>query len=181
MSVLPVYSCFHPILKQSANPVENIDDSIRRLVNDMFETMSVADGVGLAGNQVGKLDSIVVIDTTKVESAKNKLKVALINPEIISQSDEITEYQEGCLSVPTLYEYVKRPKQVQVRFYDINGKEIVIEDDDFFARVVEHELDHLKGILFFERLSPLRRTFARKTLKKIQNGSIVPDYQMILK
>lgn len=181
MALLDIYSCFHPILKTSTEKIENIDDEIRRLADDMFETMYHADGAGLAGNQVGLKKSIVVIDTSMVEGKRVVPPTALINPEIISFSDDEIDYSEGCLSVPTLFEPVKRPKSVAVRFYDLRGKEVVIEDDELFARVVQHELDHLSGILFYERLSAMRRVFAKKILNKIKNGDIEPDYSFIRK
>jgi peptide deformylase len=179
MAQLKIYSCFSPVLKKKTTNVVEIDSKIKKLVDDMFETMYKADGLGLAANQVGLLESIIVIDPSAVESKHEYSPIALINPEIINSSEEESEYREGCLSVPTIYENVKRPKIVQVRYFDVNGSEKIVEDDDFLSRVMQHEIDHLNGILFFERISSLRRTLIKKTLSSIKRGDIDVSYPMI--
>lgn len=179
MAFLPVYNCFNPILKKKTEPIKNIDSKINKLIDDMFETMYEAEGVGLAANQVGQGISLIVIDTAPNTEAKHYPPIVLINPIITSRSDEEIEFQEGCLSVPGIHEYVKRPEAIEVKFLDKNGKENVIEANDYLARVVQHEYDHLKGILFFERFSPLRRTLVKSKLKKIQRGQMAADYPMI--
>ncbi|MDQ1265526.1 MAG: peptide deformylase [Bacteroidota bacterium] len=180
MAFLPIYNCFHPIMKQKTEQVKEFDGSLKGLVDDMFETMYKADGLGLAGNQVGKLQSIIVIDTAnKEKSGKKPRPMAFINPVIEFFSEEENEFQEGCLSVPTLYENIDRPEMIQVKYFDVNMKEHTIEADELLARVLQHEIDHLNGILFFERLSPLKRALARGKLKKIQNGDLLPSYSMV--
>jgi peptide deformylase len=147
----------------------------------MFETMYIANGIGLAANQVGVSKSLIVID---VNSGNKEKKydippIALINPTILEFSEELFEYEEGCLSVPQFYEYVIRPKLIQVHYYDLNGNEQSIDADEMLARVIQHEFDHLNGILFFERLTAIKRTLAKSKLRKIQKGQIKTDYPMI--
>ena len=180
MSFLPIYNCYHPILKQKTLPIEEIDGSIKKLVDDMFETMYKADGLGLAGNQVGEKKSLFIVDASQVEEGKGKYApMVIINPEIISFSDEDIEYREGCLSIPTFYDHVIRPKNIQLRYFDLDQKENIIEADDILSRVIQHEYDHLNGVLFFERLTPVKRTLAKSKLRKIQKGQILSDYDMI--
>jgi peptide deformylase len=180
MSLLPIYNCYHPNLKKKTEPIAEINGTIKKLVDDMFDTMYKADGLGLAGNQIGENKSIFIVDASQVEEGKGKYApMVIINPEIITFSDETIEYREGCLSIPTFYEHVVRPKHIQIRYYDLNQKEITIEADDILSRVMQHEFDHLKGVLFFERLTPVRRTLAKSKLRKIQKGQILADYDMI--
>ena len=181
MALLPIYSCFHPILKKKTEKVDIIDENIKILIKDMFDTMYHADGIGLAANQVGVQKSIITIDVAAANSNKNLLPLVLINPEISELSEEEVEYSEGCLSVPTLHEIVIRPKIIQISYYDQQMREHKIEADELLARVIQHETDHLNGVLFYEKLTPLRRALARTKLKKIQRGQIVPDYEMIYK
>lgn len=180
MAVLPVYNCFHPILKEKTESVKEIDEYIINLVKDMFETMYNADGIGLAGNQVGVNKSIIVIDTSVVKNRENDNPLVLINPVIEQFSEEKAEYQEGCLSVPTFFEKLIRPEFIQVHYYDLDMKEHVLEPDSFQSRVIQHEVDHLNGILFFERLPQWRRTLSKTKLKKIQDGTVSVNYKMVL-
>ena len=179
MAVLPIYSCFHPVLKKKTEPVTDFDNNLRQLVDDMFESMYYSDGIGLAANQVGVSKSIITIDAN---SDKNDIKfpiLTMINPEIITFSDGVVDYQEGCLSVPKFYEDVTRPKSIQVKYLDLDAKEHILDADDILARVIQHEFDHLNGILFYEKLSPIRRTLAKSKLNKIKQGKVRPDYQMV--
>jgi peptide deformylase len=180
MSVLPIYNCYNPVLKKKTEKINEIDESIKKLVKDMFESMYGANGLGLAGNQVGEGKSIVTIDLSKENDYKNPPPpLAMINPEIITFSDEEVEYQEGCLSIPKFYETVTRPAGVEVVYLDLDGKEIKLEAEGLLARVIQHEVDHLNGILFFERLHPLRRALSKNKLKRIQKGLVIPNYPMI--
>jgi peptide deformylase len=179
--VLPIYNAFHPVLKKKTSDVKNIDESIIQLVNDMYETMDFAEGIGLAANQVGRSISIVTVNDIYDEDDRLiHPKKAYINPVITSFSDEMDDFNEGCLSVPELRETVTRPKEIQVRYIDINGNERSESIDGLLARVLQHEIDHLNGILFFERISPIRRTLIQNKLKKIKKGLIVPNYPMVL-
>ncbi|MGB9771548.1 MAG: peptide deformylase [Candidatus Kapaibacteriota bacterium] len=179
--ILPIYNAFHPILKTKTKPVEHIDTALVKFIDDMFETMQYAEGIGLAANQVGKSLSVLIVGDIYDENEKLiHAKKAYINPEILSFSEEADEFNEGCLSVPELRENVVRPSEIQLRFVDIDGKEHNIFADGLLARVLQHEIDHLNGILFFERISPIRRTLIKNKLRKIKNGLIIPDYPMVL-
>lgn len=151
----------NPVLRKKAKPVTSFDEALKQLVSDMAETMYEAPGVGLAANQVGVLQQVVVIDASE---GKNQL-MALINPKIIygegCQSDE-----EGCLSVVDLSAKVKRFTKIKVKAQDVDGNETEFEAEDWFARVVQHELDHLNGILFIDHLSALKRALYKKKRKK---------------
>ena len=180
MAILPIFNCFHPVLKKKTEKVANINEEIKKLVDDLFETMYLADGVGLAANQVGSMKSIFVVDTKGAKTDQIAPPYVMINPQIISYSDETIDYQEGCLSIPKFYEDVSRPEIVQIKFLDLNEHEHIIEADDFLARVIQHEYDHLNGILFYERLSPVRRALSKSKLRRIEKGEYEADYPMIL-
>lgn len=180
MSVLPIYNCFHPVLKKSTKPIAEFNQELKDLVNNLYETLySISNGVGLAANQVGKSLSVFIVDVQNGNKDAKKEPITFINPEIISFSDEKNEYNEGCLSIPEYYENVKRPSKIELVYYDIDMKEHRREFDDFLARVIQHEVDHLDGILMFERVSSLRRTLSKSKLNKIQRGEINPTYTMI--
>jgi peptide deformylase len=176
--ILPVYLYNHPILKKKAEKVTEMTDELRTFIKNMQETMHGADGIGLAANQVGSNKAITVIDISDVDEERGKQQpsMVLINPVIEYFSDEEEELQEGCLSLPEFREYVTRPAQIQVRYLDENMKEQVKEADELLARVIQHEVDHLNGIYFFERLSPMRRALSQKKLKRILRGEAVAHY-----
>ena len=180
MAILPIYNCFHPVLKQKAQKVTEFNDELKTFIDDMFQTMYNADGIGLAANQVGDKRSIFIVDMTPSDEENTRGPIALINPEIISFSDELIEFQEGCLSVPKFFEDVIRPDAIEIKYYDIDMNEHKIEVDSLLARVILHEYDHLQGTLFFERLTPIRRTLAKSKLKKIKRGDYDITYPMIL-
>ncbi len=180
MAVIPVYNCFHPVLKQKTNHVQNIDDSVNSLVNNMFDTLyNISNGVGLAANQVGADKSLFIVDLSVGSDNPNSAPMVFINPEIIKFSDDIEEDTEGCLSIPEFYEKVKRPKEISIKYYDLKEKEHKVDLDGFLARVFQHEFDHLDGILIYERLSPMRRTLSKNKLNRIRKGAIIPQYPMI--
>lgn len=183
MAILPVYTYDHPILKQKATPVTDMNDEIQKFIDDMFETMYNADGIGIAANQVGSSHAITIMDLSVIEDdeeMKDMKPMVLINPVIDFYSEETAEYEEGCLSLPTLRDNVVRPAAIQVRFYDRDMKEQALEADGMLARVMQHEIDHLNGIYFFELLSPVRRALAHPRLKRIQRGSVATEYPIEL-
>ena len=168
-------------MKQRTKEVKDFDINLKKLVDDMYDTLYyIGNGVGLSGNQIGESKSIIVIDLSADEKHKNSNPLTLINPLIEHFSEEEVEDQEGCLSIPEYYEKVKRSKDIRVKFYDIKGREKVIDIEDFLARVIQHEVDHLNGLLIFDRISPLKRALSKNKLKKIQKGETVQNYQMIL-
>jgi peptide deformylase len=155
-----------PILKKVAKPVDRVDDTIRRLLDDMAETMYAADGVGLAAPQIGESRRLIVIDTSPRQEGQ-KL-VHLVNPEIV-RSEGVTSYTEGCLSIPGEAEEVTdRAERVWVRALDRSGKPFEIEGIDLLSIALQHEHDHLEGILFVDHLSSLKRELIRRRMKKLK-------------
>src|SRR5438105_6770466 len=142
-------------LRQVSSPVKAVDAGVRALVDDMFETMYKAPGVGLAAIQVGVAKRVVTIDTAKKDEPKKPQ--VFINPEIVWVSEEKNTYEEGCLSIPEYYEEVERPTQVKVRYLDLDGKTQEVEANGLLATVLQHEIDHTNGILFIDHISKLKR------------------------
>lgn len=164
MAKLPILQYPHPRLAAKAEPIENVNDAIRTLASDMAETMYAAPGVGLAANQVGILKRIVVIDITDDHSGL----LTLINPELIESSGELVDHEEGCLSLKGLYEHVKRPEQVRVRALNLEGEPFEITCTGLLAVCVQHEMDHLDGIVFIDHLSQLKKSRACTKLRKLR-------------
>ena len=151
-------------LRQVSDPVKAVDAEVRALVDDMFETMYKAPGVGLAAIQVGVPKRIVTVDTAKKDEPKNPQ--VFINPEIVWSSDDKSTYEEGCLSIPEYYEEVERPAQVKVRYMDLDGKTQEVEANGMLATVLQHEIDHTNGILFIDHISKLKRDRVIKKFTK---------------
>ncbi|MHA7628465.1 peptide deformylase [Corallococcus sp. M7] len=154
-----------PILKQKAKPVAKVDDKVRALIKDMFETMYAAEGVGLAAPQVGILQRIIVLDTRPQQPDSKPL--AMINPEFVALEGETT-YTEGCLSIPGEAEDVDRAAVATVRYLDEEGQEQTLRCDGLLAIAVQHETDHLDGTVFVDHVSTLKREFIRKRMKKLK-------------
>jgi len=155
-----------PILRTEAEPVDAFDDDLRGLVREMFETMYHADGIGLAAPQVGVSKRVLIIDLRREDEPD--AKIALVNPTVAWASDETDKEPEGCLSIPGMEEVVKRPWAVRVEGMDPDGKPVAIETDALYARALQHEIDHLDGILFPDRISALKRRMLMKKWKKQQ-------------
>ena len=156
------------VLTTECDPVETVDDEIRQLVDDLAETMYDAPGIGLAAPQVGVTKRVTVIDTSGPDQAGDNLHV-LINPEIVDQEGSQSR-EEGCLSFPGLYGEVVRSEWVKVRALDRDGEEYELEADGLLAVALQHEIDHLDGVLFLNRMTPLKRRMARKEYKKIRSN-----------
>jgi peptide deformylase len=152
-------------LRLVSKKVEAIDDTIRKLVEDMFETMYDAPGIGLAAIQIGEPLRVVTMDLAKKDD--EKAPRVFINPEIVWSSEEKSVHEEGCLSIPEYYEEVERPAQVKVRYLDLDGKEHEEQADGLFATCIQHEIDHLNGVLFIDHLSKLKRDRVIKKFTKI--------------
>jgi peptide deformylase len=161
MAILDILHFPDPRLRNTAKPVAQVDDSIRRLIDDMLETMYQAPGIGLAATQVNVAKRVVVIDLSE---EKNQ-PLCLVNPEIIEKDGE-EQMEEGCLSVPGIYELVKRANQIRVRALDRDGTPFEMEAEGLLAVCIQHELDHLEGKLFVDYLSSLKRQRIRKKLEK---------------
>ena len=167
MAVLKVYEYPHPILKKKASEVEAVDDELRRFLDDMLETMYHAVGVGLAAPQVGVSKRIVVIDISHDDEDKMD-PLYMVNPKIIWKSEEKVCGEEGCLSVPEQKAEVERFAAVKVEYLDYHGNKQILEAEDFLAIAVQHELDHLDGILYIDRISRLKRQMLLKKLQKLR-------------
>ena len=165
MAVLDIVTLPDPILRQQSAPVERVDDDLRRLVENMFETMYDAPGIGLAGIQVGVPRCIFTMDCAKEE--EEKAPICMINPEVIWHSEELNIYEEGCLSIPEYYAEVERPASVRFKYLDQFGKEQERLCEGLVATCAQHEFDHLNGALFIDYLSKLRRDRVIKKFSKI--------------
>tara|TARA_B100000945_G_scaffold267905_1_gene228193 strand:- start:225 stop:749 length:525 start_codon:yes stop_codon:yes gene_type:complete len=153
-----------PILRKESEPVEKVDDELRRLLDDMLETMYAAPGIGLAAVQVGILKRLIVIDISKDKEKKEPL--FLINPKIISKSKQTSIYEEGCLSLPGHFAEIERPAECQINFIDYNGKKKEIKANGLLSTCIQHEVDHLNGVLFIDYLSKLKKDMIIKKLVK---------------
>jgi len=169
MAVLEILTIGHPMLTKKADRVGKIDPDLVRLARDMVDTMRRAPGVGLAAPQVNVSKRLITVDLSVGENEEDL--IILVNPEILRQEGEVVS-EEGCLSVPDIREKVARPYRVVVKGLDLGGKELEIEGEDMLARVLCHEIDHLEGKLFTDRLSPLKRTLIRKKIKKSADAGL---------
>lgn len=167
MAKLPILLYPSSLIRKKSLPVTSINGELQRLIDDMVETMYAAPGVGLAAPQVGALKQIIVLDPH--DGRKSTRPLALINPELVAADGQIVE-EEGCLCIPDLREGVPRFKRVVVKAYDRNEKEIVLEGSDLLARILQHEIDHLNGVLFIDRLSAAKRELVKRRLKKAAKG-----------
>jgi peptide deformylase len=166
MALRPILTLPDPKLRLASEPVPSVDASMRGLIDDMFETMYDAPGIGLAAVQIGVLQRLIVIDTAKQDETPAPL--VLINPEITWKSEELSSYEEGCLSIPDYYEEVRRPERIRVKFLDRDGTPQEIEADGLLATVVQHEVDHLDGVLFVDHISKLKRD---RVIRKFQKAA----------
>ena len=153
-----------PILRDKSEIIEKVDDELRTLLDDMLETMYAAPGIGLAAVQIGILKRLIVIDISKDKEKKNPL--FLINPKIISRSKKTSVYEEGCLSLPGYFAEIERPAECRIKFVDYNGKEKELSADGLLATCIQHEVDHLNGVLFIDYLSKLKKDMIVKKLIK---------------
>jgi peptide deformylase len=162
-----------PVLRTPAEPVEVFDDALRALIEDMFETMYHAEGIGLAAPQIGLSQRILVVDV-RDEEREGRGRHALVNPEIVAASRETDRASEGCLSIPGLEEVVERAWAVEVHALDPHGRPVVLEADDLLARALQHEIDHLDGVLFLDRVSALKRRMLLKKWRRLLEEEEVP-------
>ncbi|MEQ9327232.1 MAG: peptide deformylase [Rhodospirillales bacterium] len=164
MALLPIITAPDPRLKVVCEPVETVTDDIRKLMDDMLETMYAAPGIGLAAPQVGVTRRVVVIDTAREDEKPSPMR--LVNPEVVWASEETKIYDEGCLSVPEHYSEVERPDRVRLRYLDTDNRQVEIEVDGLTAVCVQHEIDHLDGILFVDHISRVKREMILRKLTK---------------
>jgi peptide deformylase len=176
MAVLPIVEIPDPRLRLVSEPVETVDDSTRDLVADMIDTMYAAHGIGLAAIQVGVAKRVLVIDLQERMTEGDEPKPirepkAYINPEILSVSDELSSYSEGCLSIPEQYADVERPARCRVKWLDERGENHEAELDGLLATCMQHEIDHLNGVLFIDHISRLKRDMVVKKLAKMRKAA----------
>ena len=154
----------NPLLRKISEPVTSVNNEEKKLMDDMLETMYAAPGIGLAAVQVGVLKRIIVIDLSK--DGEKKTPLFIVNPQITFKSDDLISYEEGCLSIPNQFAEIKRPSSCKVNFLDYNGKKKEINADGLLATCIQHEVDHLNGILFIDHLSKLKKDLILKKTKK---------------
>jgi len=165
MTIRPILTVPNPILKQVSKPVAEVTDETRALMDDMLETMYDAPGIGLAAIQIGEPLNVIVMDLAK--DGEEKQPKYFVNPEILESVEETKPYNEGCLSIPDVYEDIDRPERVQITYLDYNGERVTEWAEGLYAVCIQHEMDHLKGVVFIDYLSRLKRT---RAVKKVQKG-----------
>ncbi|OZI08882.1 peptide deformylase [Siphonobacter sp. BAB-5385] len=188
--ILPIVAYGDPVLRKEAVDIQKDTDlDLQALVDNMFETMYKASGVGLAAPQVGMSLRLFVVDGTPIIDGEEEdsedfdpslvgFKKAFINPEILEEDGEEWAYEEGCLSIPGIRSDVSRPERVKIKYYDLDWNEHIDEYDGIAARIIQHEYDHIEGILFTDHLPPLKRTLLKKKLSNITKGEVRVDYKM---
>ncbi len=179
MAILPIQLYGADVLRRRAGELEEVDDAAIGTIRDMFETMHAANGIGLAANQVGLLRRIIVVDISAMEDGKGVLPLALINP-VITEEGGSDAREEGCLSIPEVRDEVTRPASIHLRYRDTAFAEKELHAEGILARVIQHELDHLNGILFVDHLSAAKRTLLKPKLRRIRLGEIEVSYPVVV-
>lgn len=182
--ILPIYAFGHPVLKKLAETIPGPGETIEHLIADMWETMYHAHGVGLAAPQVGQSLNLFIVDTLQLKDEEEEhvgIKKVFINAQMIDEYGEEWAYEEGCLSIPKLTAEVERNETIRLRYMDENFINHEENFDGYNARVIQHEYDHIRGILFVDRLKPLKKRMIQRRLNKIRNGEVDADYAMRFK
>jgi peptide deformylase len=185
VSVLPIYLYGQQTLKKKAKLVHRVDEQLRRFVDDMFETLYNSSGIGLAANQVGSLDRVIVIDISEMEDVKTlppgmpgTSPLVLFNP-IVTDAEGLWTMEEGCLSIPDIRDEVERAETITVKYRDLDFVENTVEADGLLARVLLHEIDHLNGVLFIDHLNVVKQKLLRGRLNKIRRGEVEVPYPVV--
>jgi peptide deformylase len=176
MAILPLVIAPDPRLNQRSEPVSVVDDSVRKLLDDMLETMYANDGIGLAAVQVGVHKRCIVMDVAMREGRNEPIK--LVNPEIVESAEEISVYQEGCLSFPDQFSDVERPESVTVKYLNEYGEEKLLRAEGIMATCVQHEIDHINGVVFVDHISKLKREMILKKLTKAKKLGLVSEFPL---
>jgi peptide deformylase len=166
MAILKIIVAPDPRLKIKAQPVATVDDGVRKLMDDMLETMYAAPGIGLAATQVGVAKRVIVVDIADTKNGEKPNPLRLANPEVVWQSDDTSVYEEGCLSLPQKFEEVTRPARIKVRALNEKNQPIEFEADDLLATCIQHEIDHLDGVIFVDHISRIKRDMILRKLTK---------------
>ena len=175
MAIRPILTAPDPRLKAVSTDVQKVDGEIRKLAQDMADSMYAADGIGLAAVQIGVPKRVIVMDLDQKEDGQKAGKKnwrTFINPKILWASEEMATYEEGCLSVPEIYDDVERPARIRAEYLDLDGKRVEIEADGMLATCLQHEMDHLEGVLFIDHLSKLKRAMLLKKLIKAKKAAV---------
>jgi len=178
---LPIYVYGSPVLRKVARPVEQNEEGLEDFIDNLWDTMYQSDGIGLASPQVGKSVRIFVIDGTPLEEDDPSLKdfkVTFINPEILDRQGDDKTYEEGCLSIPNIREEIVRPEKVRIRYYDRDWNLHEEEYGGIAARIIQHEYDHLQGVLFTDKVAPLKKRMLRNKLNAISKGKFDVSYKV---
>lgn len=176
--IYPIVLFGDPVLKKKAGDIPHGED-VKELVQDMFDTMYAASGVGLAAPQIGKSIRLFVIDDhPMMEEGEKGVKKAFLNPQIIEEDGEDWAFEEGCLSIPGIRADVERPEIVKIKYYDEDWNEHIEEYDDIHARVIQHEYDHIEGVLFTDYLTPFKKRMLKGKLTNISKGKVDADYRV---
>ncbi|MBL7812768.1 MAG: peptide deformylase [Bacteroidetes bacterium] len=177
--ILPVYAIGFPVLRQKAKEITPDYPELNQLIADMYETMYASNGIGLAAPQIGLGIRLFITDGSEIDDIQPEgFKQVFINPEILEEFDTRWDYEEGCLSIPTVRADVNRHSKLVIRYFDEHFKEHVEEYDGMAARIIQHEYDHLEGILFTDRITPLKRTMLKTKLNNIAAGRVNVQYKM---
>jgi len=184
--ILPIHLYGHDALRQATTPVEENTEAVQTLIDNMIETMHNAAGIGLAAPQVGRDERLFVVDVTPMAAEMEEegepvppQPMVFINPEIVEEGDTSTDMEEGCLSIPEVREVVSRPERVRVRYLDRDFEAQTLETGSVLARVVQHEYDHLEGVLFTDYLSSFRKRLLRRSLRQMTEGEVEADYPLV--
>lgn len=185
--ILPIHVYGDPVLREQTLPVTQDGPEVQALIDSMLETMRGAEGIGLAAPQVGRSERIFVVDLEPYADPDQETEwswppqpMVFINPSIEEESDEECEFEEGCLSIPDLREIVVRPERIRVSYLDRTFTPRVLEADDILARVIQHEYDHLDGVLFVDRVTAFRRRLLQRRLRDMARGEVSADYPLAL-
>lgn len=162
-----------PVLKETAQAVDTVNADIKKQMDKMLATMYEAPGIGLAANQVNLLNRVLVMDLSRQDEGEEKSPICMANPEIIWESEEMSVMEEGCLSIPRQYADVERPAIVRVKYLDYDGKEAELEADGLLSHCVQHEIDHLNGVLFIDYLSSLKRNMILRKVDKMKKQNLI--------
>lgn len=182
--IYPIVAYGHPVLRKKCENIP-LSQDVHTIISNMYETMYHAKGVGLAAPQIGLSHRIFIVDSTQIndeEKPKDRkepsVKQAFINAEIVELYGDMTSYEEGCLSIPNIYANVERPNSVRIRYYDEDFNLQEKEFSGFVARIIQHEYDHIEGVLFIDKIKPLKKTMIKRKLEDIKKGAIHPRYKM---
>lgn len=176
--IYPILAYGHPLLKQEADDIDPDYEGVQHMIDNMFETMYASEGVGLAAPQIGEGIRLFIIDPANIDENLSHMKRVFINPEVVRLEGEEWDYEEGCLSIPHVREKITRPDQILINYLDRNFEEHEEQFSGIAGRIVQHEYDHIEGVLFTDRLAPLKRRMLKRRLEAIAKGDVDVSYRM---